>query len=113
DQTIQNSPNESPIAQASGRPEMGCKVVAAIITVFSTVTTNWVVTATTDGLPERCPSSMNVARHNHTPNIAAAASTWTNLIAKMTSSAAGRVQQVGALPKEFPHWPGTVAQLDR
>src|SRR5262249_14209258 len=98
----QNSPNESPIAQASGRPEMGCKAVAAIITVFSTVTTNWVVTATTDGLPERCPSSMNVARHSHTPNIAAVASTWTNLIAKMTSSIAGPAQQIGALPQDPP-----------
>src|SRR5215472_6114092 len=72
---------------------MGCKAIAAIITVFSTVTTNWVVTATTEGLPERCPSSMNVARHSHTPNIAAAASMWTNLSAKITSSIAGPVQR--------------------
>jgi hypothetical protein len=56
---------------------------------------------------------MNVARHSHTPNIAAAASTWTNLSAKITSSIAGPVQQIGPLPQEFTRKPSTVPQLER
>src|ERR1700689_3220195 len=80
-----SSSGDSPIAEASGKPLSGNSAIAAIITIFSMLTTNCEVNATTAVLPERCASSMKTATHSQTPNIAAAASTWTNLTAKMTS----------------------------
>src|SRR5580658_580337 len=87
--SIHNSASgDSPIADASGNPLSGNTAIAATIIIFSTLTTNCEVKATTDVLPERCASSMKHARQSHVPNIAAAASTCTNLMVKMRSSMA-------------------------
>src|ERR1700733_14191035 len=87
--SIHNSlSGDSPIAEASGNPLIGSNASAAILIIFSTLTTNCEVSATTDVLPERCASTMKLARQSQVPNIAAAARMCTNLMAKMVSSIA-------------------------